>query len=118
MKLILKAREGDVIHLAWQGSMTQMPAGGHLEAVRQVVGADCHDQTVLFDLARVDYMDSSGISWVLVLHSRFVEGRGRLVLHSATPRVCATFDLLHLGAVLTLAGDVDAARALVGGQTP
>ena len=68
------------------------------------------------DLAGVDYIDSSGVSWLLVLHSRLQGGGGRLVVHSATPRVRTTFDLLNLGTVLHLARDEAEARTMARGE--
>ena len=87
MKLTLRGREAGLVLAACRGSMTLLPPSGPGDALKQVLGSDAFRQTVLLDLAGVDYVDSSGVSWLLVAHSRFAEEGGRLILHSAVPRV-------------------------------
>src|SRR5438132_1007382 len=94
MNLILEGREADHVKVACQGNLTVMPSTGQGDGLKQVVGADCFEQRVLLNMAGTNYVDSSGVSWLLVTHSRFVDGGGKLVIHSAPPRVRETFDLL------------------------
>jgi anti-anti-sigma factor len=115
MKLILESREADHVKVACEGNLTVMPSTGQGDDLQQVVGANCFQQMVLLNMARTDYVDSSGISWLLVTHGRFVESGGNLVVHSATPRVRGTFELLRLPTVLHLARDEAGARALLTG---
>lgn len=114
VKLILRNSEGDVVQVACEGNMTLLPPTGQGDSLRDVAGNDCFKQKVLLDMARTDYIDSSGVSWILVVHSRFIECGGRLVLYSLSTRVRGTFDLLRLSTVLHLAADESAARALLG----
>jgi anti-anti-sigma factor len=118
MKLTLRGHEGGLLLAACEGSMTLLPPTGPGDALKQVLGSDVFQQTVLLDLGGVDYIDSSGVSWLLVAHSRFAEQGGRLILHSAPPRVRETFALLRLETVLALADDEAAARARAGGAAP
>jgi anti-anti-sigma regulatory factor len=67
----------------------------------------------LIDLEQTSFIDSSGISWMLICHKHFVQGGGQVVFHSAPPLVQHTLGLLRLNLVLHLASDEDAARAML-----
>lgn len=115
MKLILLGYESDHVRIACEGNMTVLPPTGQGDGLKQVIGPDCFQKTVLLNMARTEYVDSSGISWLLVTHGRFVEAGGKLVIHSLPAQVRDTFELLRLPTVLHLARDEAGARALITG---
>jgi anti-anti-sigma regulatory factor len=55
------------------------------------------------------------VGWLIGLHKKFQQAGGRLILHSVPPLIDQLFRLLKLPAVLHMAGDEAAARALAGG---
>jgi anti-anti-sigma factor len=116
MKLVVQDREGDVVRIACAGSMTLIPPTGQADLLRDVAGPDCFRQTVRLSLADTDYVDSSGISWLVVLHGEFLKAGGRLIVHSIPPRVREMFDLLRLSTLLHLAGDEEAQPLSAGGK--
>jgi anti-anti-sigma factor len=118
MQLNFQGQEGNLVRVAGRGTMTLLSPPDQSDAVKQALGPDFAGHCVLFDLAGVDYIDSSGISWLLVLHSRLAENGGRLIVHSAPQRVGATFELLSLATVLHIARDEAGARALARGEAP
>ena len=112
MKLNLVSQNGQVAQVTCEGRVTQL-VPDHDEPLVALLGPGCFSRTVLLDLAKADYIDSSGISWLLIAHKHFLEGGGKLVLHSLSPRVTEVFNLLRLPSVLNLAPDEATARALV-----
>lgn len=75
-------------------------------------GADVYDHAVLIDMRGTEFLDSSGIGWLLEQHKRFRSGSGRLVLHSVPPMVSKVMQLMSLHRVLKIADDAKAARLL------
>jgi anti-anti-sigma factor len=71
---------------------------------------DIYARRVFFDMSAVDYIDSSGVSWLLICHKRFREAGGKLVLHSIHPMVKQVLGVLKLERVLHLADTPEKAR--------
>ncbi len=72
---------------------------------------DVYSRRVLLDLAGTEYIDSTGVSWLLTCHKRCREGGGKLVLHSLNPLVKQVLQVLKLDRVLHIADSADKARA-------
>jgi len=69
-------------------------------------------------MAETRFIDSSGLSWLVVCHKRFVQAGGRLVLHSVSPAIMELFKMMRLELVLEIADNEDAAMELVGKNRP
>ncbi|HVS37211.1 MAG TPA: STAS domain-containing protein [Gemmataceae bacterium] len=69
-------------------------------------------QKAVLDLANVGFIDSSGISWLMICHKHFAQAGGKIVFHSAPELIQQTLHLLRLDLVLNLAEDENAARAM------
>lgn len=65
--------------------------------------SNIYSRRVYFDLSGIDYIDSSGVSWLLSCNRRFREAGGKLVLHSLHPLVSQVLRMLKLEKVLHLA---------------
>jgi anti-anti-sigma factor len=115
MKLTLVA-DGPVVRVACEGKLTELLDAAAADPMERLLGADGYCRTVLFDLGRTDYVDSSGVSWLIVTHKRFGGAGGRLVVHSVKGPVAGVFDLLRLSEVLHVAADEGAALALAEGK--
>jgi anti-anti-sigma factor len=113
MKLTLISRDGPTVRLACEGALTLIPVAGQRALLEDVLGPDSFAGTALLDLSRVGYIDSTGVSWLIVAHKSFHERGGRLVIHSLTPLVQRVLDVMRLSAVLHLAANEEAARALL-----
>jgi anti-sigma B factor antagonist len=72
---------------------------------------DVYTRRVLLDLSGTDYIDSTGVSWLLTCHKHCREGGGKLVLHSLTPLVKQVLQVLKLDRVLHVADNAEKARA-------
>jgi anti-anti-sigma factor len=68
----------------------------------------------LFDMEGVEFIDSSGIGWLLSMNRRFQEEGGAMALHSVPPMVSNALKLLRLNEVLTIAEDAPAAERSLG----
>jgi anti-anti-sigma factor len=78
----------------------------------ELLGPGAYSRRVLFDLSQTNYIDSSGVSWMLTMHKRFRNSAGKIVYHSAPPLVQQTLDLLRMNLILHLAPDLNTARSI------
>ncbi len=85
------------------------------EPVKAAMGLDVYRKKLLFNMAQTDFVDSAGISWLLICHKRCREAGGAMVLHSITPMVKQVLGVLWLDHVFQLADDEAGAKALVAG---
>jgi anti-anti-sigma factor len=69
------------------GQISKTHFGGSADPLVELLGAGAFRNTVRFDLASVDYVDSSGIGWLVGSHRRFSEAGGQLVLCRVPPVV-------------------------------
>ena len=88
---------------------------GMKDVLAALVGENGFAQTVLLDLSRTLYIDSAGISWLLVCHRQFRDAGGALIFHSLTPMVLQMIRLMRLDRVFQLADDARSARQLAEG---
>lgn len=101
--------QNDLIQVATTGRITQAsldPDNDPLASQQP----DIYSQRVLFDLSGSDYMDSSGVSWLLGCHKRFREAGGTMIIHSVNPLVAQVLKVLKLDQVLHLADTAIEAR--------
>jgi anti-anti-sigma factor len=112
MNLTLLSVDDAVTRLACSGSITQISPLADNDPVAEALGPEVYCRRLLMDLERADFVDSSGIGWMILCHKRFMMSGGRLVFHSAPPLVRQMLDLLGLGRILHIAADENAARGL------
>ena len=98
------------------GCMSDLTNAGASATLDSLLGADCYSRPVLLDLNYIDFIDSSGIAWLLGAHRRFRGAGGTLVLHSIPPVVQHTLNVLRMESVFRLAKDESEARTLVLGE--
>jgi anti-anti-sigma factor len=112
MKIVKLENLDGVVRLVCEGEVTQQTLGTGRDVLRDVLGPDGFSGKVLFSLQKTTYLDSSGISWLLIGHKHFVQAGGKLVIHSAPPLVDQVLRLLKMQMVLNLAADENSAREL------
>lgn len=98
---------GAVLTLAGEIDMTSAPQ------LRQQL-ADLFGQgvrTIVVDLSRVTFLDSSGLGALVAAHHELAGDGGRLKLAAATPQVQKILQITRLGNVLSLYDSVEQARA-------
>jgi anti-anti-sigma factor len=117
MKLALVSIEKDgTIRLAAEGEITSndfYDAGGK-NPFEAAVGASWASNRVMLNLENVTFLDSSAIGWLIESQRKVKASGGKLILHSAPPRVRDVFDLLKMHDVLNVKKDESAARVSLG----
>jgi anti-anti-sigma factor len=78
-----------------------------------VLGTSWASNNVLLSLEKTPFIDSSAIGWLLDSHRKMQQGGGKLVPHSAQPRVSEVFALLKLRQVLNLKDDEASAHEFI-----
>jgi anti-anti-sigma factor len=112
MKLSLKSLDTEAVSLQCEGWITQSQLKPGIDPFAQISGARTYTQRVLLDLERTEFIDSSGIGWLMGCHKKFGQEGGCLVIHSVPPMIRGVFELLKLHTVFRLAENEAAARKL------
>ncbi len=116
MKLTVDSEEGTILRLKAQGEIAQGALNMDKEPVAALLGDSAYGKTVLLDLSEVDFIDSRGISWLLVCHKRCAAAGGRLIIHSLTRMVWDVIRVMRLNLVLSIAANEAAALAMARGE--
>jgi anti-anti-sigma factor len=111
MKLSLVPSGDGLFKVACSGELTMLDVKD-ADPLEALLGADGFGRMVLMDLERTTFLDTAAVGWLIGLHKKFRQAGGRLILHSVPPLIDQMFRLLKLPAVLRVAGDEAAARAL------
>ena len=119
MDLSIIADEGDTIRVRCEGEITNaFYEGTSDEPLANLLGGpDGLKRKVLLNLERVRYLDSSGISWLLIHHKHTKERGGKFVLYEVPPLILQTLEFLKLSHILHIASD-EAGGRLAGGDKP
>ena len=101
---LISIDKGGFVRLSVDGEITcrDLHAGDGHNPLEKVLGESWANNRVLLSLAKTGFMDSSAIGWLLECQRKFKAAGGKLVLHSASPRVQDVFDLLKIGKALNL----------------
>jgi anti-anti-sigma factor len=118
MKLTLLSDTPELVRVRCSGeiSQAQLPPGS--DPLVELLSSTVYSRRLTVDLEPASYIDSSGISLLIVWQKRFKRDGGLMVLYNIPPLVQQVLDLLNLRAVLTLAADEQAATALARGEKP
>lgn len=108
--------DGLVLRCKTDGRITQGAFEPDHDAFAGTFGPDVYGRKVLLELTESDYIDSSGVGWLLSSSKKFKAAGGILVLYAVPPQVQQLLQLLRLGSVLKLADDSTAARKLALGE--
>jgi anti-anti-sigma factor len=115
--LFILVDDGSIVHVQAAGSLSQVSIQHDGNPLEQLLGPGGFARTVLLNLERVEFLDSSGISWLIVCHKAFVQHGGAFVLHSVPPRILQVLQFCSMDRLFKIASDEAAARALVRGGT-
>jgi anti-anti-sigma factor len=112
MNLQLLAEEGGVSVVTLTGEISQIRFRTGDNPFEALLGLEGFGRTVLLDGREAEWIDSSGISWLIASHKRFAADGGCLVLYQLPPRVHGVLQFCKIDGVLNVAGDRDAARGM------
>jgi anti-anti-sigma factor len=108
--------EKAVIRVACEGQISHDDFNPANDPMRQVLGPLIFARKVLLNLEKTTYINSSGISWLIICHKHFVQAKGQLILHSIPPIVFQVMQIVRLPLVVPTATDEAAALAFARGD--
>lgn len=111
-ELSVISQEDHSVKLRAKGRIVQSDVSPFSDPLAEAIKDSSYRQRVLIDMADVEFVDSSGISWILTCHKRFREAGGLLVLHSCVPAVSNILRVLKMDQILHVADDENAAQKL------
>ena len=116
MKLSVQSDSDNVLRLDVSGRIRMMAPSDQADAFGEALPEGGYARNVILSLENSDYIDSGGVSWLVISHRRFNEAGGKLVIHSAPSVVLEVFKVMSLDRVLNLVNDEPAALALIEGE--
>jgi anti-sigma B factor antagonist len=116
MELAIAEAGDEVVRVSVAGRITQRELSPLHDPLGDLLGPTAYHRTVVMDLSRAEYVDSSGIGWLLSCHKRFRGGGGQLVLHSLPPVVSNVVRVLKLDTVFQVAGNQQQALLTAEGK--
>ena len=116
MKLSVQSDNDKVLCLDVSGRIRMTVPSDQTDAFGKVLSEGEYTRKVVLNLEKVDYIDSGGVSWLVISHRRFNEAGGKLVIHSAPVVVAEVLKVMSLDRVLNLVDDEPAALALIEGE--
>jgi anti-anti-sigma factor len=112
---MISIEKAGYVKLQTEGDITSddlLDAKSH-NPLEAVLGASWASNNVLLSLAKTGFIDSSAIGWLLDTNKKMQQGGGKLVPHSAQPRVTEVLSLLKLRKVLNLKDDEASAHEFI-----
>jgi anti-anti-sigma factor len=116
MKLALKSSNEFFADIAVSGTVTQSDVSPTAEPLQRLLGISAFDRGVLLDLSRAEFIDSSGVNWLLNVHRRTGEAGGKLVLYAVAPIVDSVLKVLRMHQVFEMAATQEEARQRIQGD--
>jgi stage II sporulation protein AA (anti-sigma F factor antagonist) len=113
VELTVLSRDGDALRLQASGRITQDDVSQTTDPMVDLLGPEGFAGQVVLSLAEVDFIDSSGIGWLVARHKDFNRAEGKLVIHSVEPTVMEILKMLRFHQVLHVAKNERAALAAV-----
>jgi len=111
MQVTLLSDKDGICSYTISGSVTQQKLRKFDDPL-EAGGAEAYGKKNLFDMSGTEFLDSSGISWLLVCHKRCREAGGQLVMHSLPKMVNNVLMVLRMNLVFDIAENEKAALAL------
>ena len=105
----------DLVKGRIEGRMAHRRDTNNEEPLHAAFGWDTYSRRVMLDLSEVSAIDTSGLSWLLLINKRLDYFGGKLVVHSLSPVVRSLIRVLNLQTVLTIAEDESHAEAILAG---
>jgi anti-anti-sigma regulatory factor len=113
MELKVVSDDGDVLRLQVLARNVQSESPPRFESLEELLGPRRYARLVLMGLAETRFIDSGGLSWLVLCHKRFCQGGGKLIVHSITPAIQELLHMMRLDLALFVAPDEAAALEMV-----
>ena len=113
MELTLLSTDDSLVQIQVAGEIRVVDASGEATAFEKLLGTAGYGGRALLDFSKAKNIFSGGVSWLLVLHKRFVQNGGQLIIHSVPRLIMEVFRVMRLDLVLTIVDDAEQAAQLV-----
>lgn len=111
VKIQMQLSEGDIVVLELHGRLSRDGWMDSMDPISAYCGDKIYSRKVMLSLADANYLDSSGVEWLLVCNEKFKSAGGHLVLHSASRLTFDFLKMMRMHLVLDLVSDETEARA-------
>ena len=105
MELKIENDDGAAVQVNASGRITQDQLAKNPDPFSALVGDEVYGKKLALGMAETEFLDSSGVSWLLVSHKKFGEQGGKLVIHSVPQIVLNVIKVLRMNLVFNLAND-------------
>ncbi len=105
MQLIIDSADGDIVRGRLTGRITQKEISPTSDPFAEELGDDAYSKKVLLDMQNAEYLDSSGIGWLLACNNRFKTAGGGLAMHGFIRQVLDIIRVLQMHKVLNIGAD-------------
>ncbi|HEY7423525.1 MAG TPA: STAS domain-containing protein [Gemmataceae bacterium] len=112
LELSLQADEQDLLQIQCAGDVVLPDFQPENDPLVKFLGPQVYSRKLLLNMERTNFLDTSGIGWLISCHEHCQRAGGILVLHSIPTRVRYILQLLQMEHLLHLAIDLAAARAI------
>src|SRR5947207_2866958 len=113
MQLSVNKDEGDLVFIRSVGAIREEDVQVAAHPLEVLLGPGVFSRRVLLSLELTDYVDSSGVGWLLGCHKRCLQAGGKFVLYSVPPMVNQILRVLRIDSLLTIAANESEARTLM-----
>ena len=117
MDLSIVSQDADVTQIKVGGRITQRQLANTADAIVDLLGPDAYKLKILLDMRDAEFLDSSGISWLLIVHKRCREQGGKFVLFALPPMVSNVLKILRMQLVFDIANTQEEALKKAQGET-
>lgn len=115
MDITAMADDVGVRRVRVKGRIVQNSLGEQWSSLDRLLSPGEPPRPLLLDLTDADFIDSSGLSWLLMWHKRYCTAGTKFVLHSIQPMVFDVLRTMRLDTVFHIADDEHAGRELAEG---
>jgi anti-anti-sigma factor len=112
LELSVQADEPDFLQVQCAGNVSLPDFRPANDPLAKLLGPQVYSRRVLLDMEKADYLDTSGVSWLISCHEHCHQAGGTLVLYAIPLRVRYVLQLLRMEHLLRTAADLAAARTI------
>lgn len=117
LKLVSVEEGTSLVRLSTKGRITGDHYSPDKDPLATMLGPNVFRQKVLLSLEGTDFLDSSGVGWLVAMHRKFQAAGGMLVLYAIPPVVGNILKVLKMDQLLNVVRDEAAAVLKANGAT-
>ena len=115
VQIQMQLGDDDIVMLELHGRLSRDAWMDSRDPIASVCGDNIFSRKVMLNLSDANYLDSTGVEWLLVSNEKFQAAGGKLVVHSASRTPNDFLKMMRMHLVLDLVSDEATARARLTG---